>query len=126
MSADGRPHAMLPWTFSAVAPDEARGVVPGRLTFTVPAGFPAAQVRWRVALSPAEDAATLPDEVFKPWADVLAEGVIGRCMADVGRPWSSVDAGAHLAQFEIGCARAGVRAWRGFTDKTPRARVGWC
>ena len=129
MTLDGKPHAALPWTFAPSAPDEARGglVVPGRLVFYAGEGvLQGAQVRFRVALAPAEDATSLPDDVFRPHAALLAEGVIGRCMADVGRPWSNADAGGHLALFDQGAASAGVRAWRGETDATPRARMGWC
>lgn len=129
MTVDGHIRPMLPWGFVPGAPDEVRGgaVVPGRLVFHVGAGVPkGAQVRFRVSLLPSEDAATLPDEVFRPHAMLLAEGVIGQCMADVGRPWSSGDAGAHMAMFEHGASRAGVREWRSNTDITPRQRVQWC
>lgn len=129
LTVDGRYRTPTPWTLAPGAPEDLplHKVVPGRLVFELSKDLPAPrQVRWRLSLAPTEKATSLPDDIFLPWAALLSDGVLARCMSDVGRPWSSGDAAAYLKLFEEGCDMARKRTWHGYTDVVPRQRVQWC
>lgn len=129
MTVNGRARQMLPWGFAPAAPEDAAGghVVPGRVVFHVAEGGPLGQVRFRAVLLPVDGAPGLPDEVFDPYSALLALGVQAICMADRDRPWTDLQMAAALAQeFAAGVSQAATRAWRGYTDGTRRARIGWC
>ena len=129
LTVNGAYRTPTPWTLAPGAPEDVplHRIVAGKLAYTLPKALGAAvKVRWRLSLSPAEGCSNFPDEIFAPWAALLAEGIVGRCQADVGRPWSSGDAAAHLKAFADGCDAARKRTWHGYTDVTPRQQVVWC
>jgi len=130
MTVDGRPRPMLPFSFARRAPEDLPGahVVPGRLTFQATDGIAqGARIRFRVALSPTDDAPGVDEAVFDPNSSVLASGVCALLMADLGQPWTNPNlAQMYAAQFDGGLTRARLSAWRGATDGTPRARMTWC
>lgn len=131
MTMDGLPADVLPWQWANRAPEDQGGgdvVTTGSLVFRTGAAVrDGAVVRLKLVLVPGDNAAGIPDAVFDPYRDVLADGVIARCALIPKQAWTEPQlAAAHGAAFSAAVSRMALKEFQGRTNAMPRLEVGWC
>lgn len=82
----------------------------------------------RAAMRPAQEAATIDDELFERFARVIADGAIARLAALPGKAFSNPDvAMAAQLRFDDAIAKAHERAFLNDTRAVQRSRrISWC
>jgi hypothetical protein len=96
-------------------------IVPG------PAASAAGAIEIEAVVKPADDAATIDDDLFQRYRLDLAAGMKGKLMAMSERPWTNAKmAAVYLAQFEAAVNAATAAAAAGNVSAQPRFSGDFC